>query len=129
MARALVIDDSRTQRKLLTEMLGQLSYEVDQAADGREALERLQSGASYEFALVDWNMPVMNGLDFVRAARSDQRFQSLPLIMVTTVNDIEPMQVALAAGASEYVMKPFDAEMISDKLRLLGVLACETSEF
>ena len=72
--------------------------------------------------LVDWNMPEMNGLEFVQALRADPRYNHVPLMMVTTETEIEQMYRALEAGANEYVMKPFTEEVIADKLRLLGVL-------
>lgn len=72
--------------------------------------------------LVDWNMPEMNGLDFVRSIRANPKFSEIPLVMVTTETEIEQMDRALEAGANEYVMKPFTDEVIADKLRLLGVL-------
>lgn len=72
--------------------------------------------------LVDWNMPEMNGLDFVKAIRADPKYCDVPLMMVTTETEIEQMYRALEAGANEYVMKPFTDEVIADKLRLLGVL-------
>ena len=72
--------------------------------------------------LVDWNMPEMNGLDFVKAIRADPKYSAVPLMMVTTETEIEQMYLALEAGANEYVMKPFTDEVIADKLRLLGVL-------
>lgn len=72
--------------------------------------------------LVDWNMPEMNGLDFVKAIRGDPKYNAVPLMMVTTETEIEQMYLALDAGANEYVMKPFTDDVIADKLRLLGVL-------
>ena len=72
--------------------------------------------------LVDWNMPEMNGLDFVKSIRADPKYAQVPLMMVTTETEIEQMYRALEAGANEYVMKPFTDEVIADKLRLLGVL-------
>lgn len=118
--RALIIDDSRVLRRLLGDMLRSLGFEVSEAVNGSEALDVLQRGPAPDVALVDWNMPVMNGLEFVQAVRSDQRYQALPLMMVTSETEMGHMQQALAAGANEYVMKPFQTEVIADKLQLLG---------
>lgn len=118
----LVIDDSRTLRRMLGEMLRDLGFTVSEASDGVEGLEYLEKSELPDVALVDWNMPRMNGLEFVQAVRANERYASMPLMMVTTETEIEQMTAALEAGANEYVMKPFDQEIIADKLALLGVL-------
>ncbi len=123
MPKAMVIDDSRAIRMILTNTLAELGYEVCQAANGREglALAERESGA-LSLILVDWNMPEMNGLDFIKCLRADSRFSSVPLMMVTTETEMQQVTVALEAGANEYVMKPFTKEIIADKLRLMGVI-------
>lgn len=123
--QALVVDDSRALRRILGGMLRQFGFEVVEAANGREGLEQLARGPVPDVALVDWNMPVMNGLEFIQEVRRQERFRNLPLMMVTTETETERVQAALAAGANEYVMKPFDQAVIADKLQLLGLL--ETS--
>ncbi len=120
--QALVIDDSRALRRILGDMLRQLGLDVSEACNGREGLDHLEAGASPDVVLVDWNMPEMNGLEFVRAVRAAARFDRLPLMMVTTETEMEQMTTALTSGANEYVMKPFSKECIADKLRILGVL-------
>ncbi len=119
--QAIVIDDSRATRAILTRILEDLDYEVVQAGDGRKALEVLETTPEVELALVDWNMPVMNGLEFVRRARADERYEALTIVMVTTEGDVEHMVAALDAGADEYAMKPFTAQVIREKLELLAV--------
>jgi two-component system chemotaxis response regulator CheY len=121
---ALVIDDSRALRRILGEMLRQLGFTVDEAGNGREGLEALRNSPLPlpDIALVDWNMPVMNGLEFVQAVRADASLAGLPLMMVTTETELAQMATALEAGANEYVMKPFNKEVIADKLAILGVL-------
>ena len=119
--RALIVDDSRALRKILGGMLHQAGIEVTEAGHGREALERLNPAAPPDVVLVDWNMPEMNGLELVKALRAQAAFAAMPIIMVTTETEIEQMSLALAAGANEYVMKPFGAEIILDKLRLLNL--------
>lgn len=121
--RALVVDDSRAVRMMLKRMLAEAGFdELYEAGDGKEALERLDEiGATPDVILVDWNMPEMNGLDLVRAVRSDAERRDVPIVMVTTETEINQVVRALAAGANEYVMKPFTKEIISDKLDLLGI--------
>ena len=123
MANALVVDDSRAIRAILSKTLRELGFEVAQASNGGEALDcMLREGASIRLALVDWNMPVMNGIDFVRKVRARPAWQDTCLLMVTTETEIEQVMLALAAGANEYIMKPFTADVVRDKLRLLGVI-------
>ncbi len=119
--RALVIDDSRAMRTILTSILGELGYEVEGAEDGECALEALKSGGQFDLALVDWNMPQMTGYDFVCQIRRDSRFADLRLVMVTTETEISRMSDALNAGADEYIMKPFSKDMLLEKLMLLGI--------
>ena len=123
MGTALVIDDSRAIRMILGRTLNRFGYEVCSAANGREALDMIGAQSlDLSVILVDWNMPEMNGLDFVKAIRADPKYSAVPLMMVTTETEIEQMYLALEAGANEYVMKPFTDDVIADKLRLLGVL-------
>lgn len=121
-ARALVIDDSRATRTMLRRILDQLGYsDTIEAADGREALDQLDAHAGVELALVDWNMPVMDGLEFLRSVRAEARWRDLALVMVTTESEIEHMIEALEAGADEYVMKPFTPAVLREKLQLIGL--------
>ena len=123
MDNALIIDDSRAIRRILGGTMRELGFEVSEAANGREALERLEEiNDPVQLMLVDWNMPVMNGLDFVLQVRKQKRFESSLILMVTTETAIEQMVRALEAGANEYVMKPFTKGVIEDKLRLMGIL-------
>ncbi len=121
--KALVIDDSRAMRTILSGILGELGYEVQGAEDGGQALEILNAGGSFDLALVDWNMPQMTGYDFVLEVREEPRFDDLRLVMVTTETEIARMSDALEAGADEYIMKPFNKEMLLEKLMLLGIEA------
>ena len=119
--RALIIDDSKAMRSILGRMLRGLDFEVIEAANGREALERLKGLGKVDLALVDWNMPEMNGFDFVRAVRSEHIYDGVLLMMVTTETEMENVVRALAAGANEYVMKPFTQEVILEKLQIFGM--------
>jgi two-component system chemotaxis response regulator CheY len=108
-------------RSILARMLRRLDFEVVEAANGREALERLKGLGKVDLALVDWNMPEMNGFDFVRAVRSEHIYDGVLLMMVTTETEMENVVRALAAGANEYVMKPFTQEVILEKLQIFGM--------
>lgn len=119
--QAIVVDDSRAMRAILKKTLKAMSLEVVEAGDGREALQHLDPNRVPQIALVDWNMPVMNGLELVQAIRKDSTYDSMPILMVTTEVEIEQISKALEAGANEYLMKPFDEEALREKLLLLGV--------
>ena len=122
MNTAMVIDDSRAMRAILARMLRALGFEVIEAANGQEALDRLQTSRELPVvALVDWNMPVMNGLDFVTKVRARDEWRNIALMMVTTESEYSQIVRALAAGAHEYVIKPFTEEAIAEKLSLLGI--------
>ncbi len=120
---ALVIDDSRTMRLMLARQLQQLGYDVLQAGDGQQALDVLDEhrAAPPVLATVDWNMPVMNGLEFVQAVRKDAGMRDLTLMMVTTEAEQGQIVRALAAGAHEYLIKPFSVEAFVDKIDYLGL--------
>ena len=121
--RAMVIDDSRAIRLILGKMLKELGFEVIDAENGAVAMERLKTSEKLDIALVDWNMPEMNGYEFVCEVRKDDAYKDLPLMMVTTETEMSQVVKALEAGANEYVMKPFTKEMITEKLTLMGVQA------
>jgi len=120
---ALIVDDSTTMRMILKAHLKKLGFEVTEAVNGRDALDRLKAMATADLVMVDWNMPVMDGLEFVRAVRTEIAYAALPMMMVTTNTDRAHVSEALEAGANEYIMKPFTADMIREKLELLGLIA------
>jgi two-component system chemotaxis response regulator CheY len=119
--KALVVDDSMAARYKVGKVIKGVGFEVVEAASGREALERLAEHGDVGIAFVDWNMPFMNGLELVVELRKDGRFETLPIMMVTTETEMHQMVRALEAGANEYMMKPFSAEMLLDKLAILGI--------
>ena len=122
--KAMVVDDSRAMRMLMTRELLKWGFEVVQAGDGRQGLETLEKEqGAVRLVMVDWNMPVMDGLEFVQHVRASPNFAAVRIIMVTTETEIEQMSRALEAGADEYIMKPFTTEAVEDKLNMLGVLA------
>jgi two-component system chemotaxis response regulator CheY len=126
--RALVIDDSRAMRRIVSGILGGLGLEVEQAGHGREGLDVLEGLAGDrlpQLVCVDWNMPVMDGLQFVSAVRSNPAWRSITIMMITSESEHSQIVRALAAGAHEYVIKPFTADAIRDKLALLGLLPQE----
>ncbi|TQS39607.1 response regulator [Cryptosporangium phraense] len=120
---AMVIDDSRAMRLILRRIVTGLNFDVVEAGNGREAMDRLTELESVpELALIDWNMPEMNGLEFVTAVRADKKFRGMTLMMVTTESEHGQIVRALAAGAHEYVIKPFTPDAIVDKLVMLGLI-------
>jgi len=120
---AMVIDDSRAMRMILRRIVSKLNFEVSEAADGQEALDLLATMTQVpELALIDWNMPNMTGLEFVTKARSEPRLREMTLVMVTTESEQNQIVRALAAGAHEYVIKPFTEGAMIEKLALLGLV-------
>lgn len=118
--QALVIDDSRAVRILVGNILREQGFLVVDASHGQEGLERLRENPEIRLVLVDWNMPVMDGLEFIQAVRKVRMWDEIRLVMVTTETESEQVQRAITAGADEYVMKPFTAEVLVAKLSLLG---------
>jgi two-component system, chemotaxis family, chemotaxis protein CheY len=122
--RALVVDDSRAMRMILQQILRECGFEhVSEAGHGKDALVQLDKHPDTNLALIDWNMPEMNGLELLAALKQDGRFGSLRRLMVTTENEVAMITKAMEAGANEYVMKPFTKDIIQEKLRLLGLSA------
>jgi two-component system, chemotaxis family, chemotaxis protein CheY len=119
--RVLIVDDSRYVRGLLRRLLLEKGMECEEAADGRAGLLRLKSGRRFDAALIDWNMPVMNGLEMLTSLRT-QGFCELKVLMVTTEAESDAIARALDAGADEYLMKPFDRKALTDKLTMLGLV-------
>jgi two-component system chemotaxis response regulator CheY len=120
--RILVVDDSRATRAILSRMLRSLDCEPIEAANGREALDALRKGDEFRMALVDWNMPEMDGITFVREVRRNPSHADLVLMMVTTETGTDEVAAAIEAGANDYLMKPFNEDALREKLLGLGVL-------
>jgi two-component system chemotaxis response regulator CheY len=125
--RALVIDDSRAMRRIVGGTLTGLGYEIREAGHGQEALDVLLEGWVPDLCTIDWNMPVMDGLQFVSAVRSNPAWRAVTLMMVTSESEHGQIVRALAAGAHEYVIKPFTPDALADKLALLGLLPQEAA--
>jgi len=120
--QALIVDDSTTMRMILKAYLQKMGFTVTEAINGLDALVKLRAMGKADVVLVDWNMPEMDGLDFVKAVRAEIGYAAMPLMMVTTNSEREHVERALEAGANEYVMKPFTGAMIREKLEMLGFL-------
>ena len=119
--RALIVDDSRFVRGYLRGLLEEKGIECVEAADGQAGIDQLHANLPFDLALVDWNMPVMNGLDMLKTLRSEG-YHDIKVMMVTTEAENDFILRALDAGADEYLMKPFDDEALTEKLAMLGLV-------
>lgn len=120
---ALIIDDSKAMRKVLARTMTTMGFTVDEASDGEEAIALLEQSRDTSIVLIDWNLPEMSGLDFVKAVRACEQYEAVRLMMVTSDSDEDRMVNAFAAGVDEYVIKPFTEEAIRERVRVLGL--CE----
>lgn len=121
MKSCLVVDDSRVIRMVARRILEQLGFEIREAVDGQEALNECVK-ALPDAILLDWNMPVMNGIDFLRELRKLNGGDGPVVVFCTTENDMAHIREAIEAGANEYIMKPFDKEIIEAKFAQVGLL-------
>jgi len=119
--RALIVDDSRFIRDFLRGLLEKKGVACVEASDGSVGLDCLRDNPDFDLALIDWNMPVMDGLEMVRRLRADG-FSHIKVMMVTTEAENDRIVRALEAGADEYLMKPFDDEALTEKLALIGLV-------
>ena len=117
--RALIVDDSRFVRDFLRGLLEEKGIECEEAADGQQGLNQIHENSPFDLALVDWNMPVMDGFDMLRSLRSEG-YNEMKVMMVTTEAEDDFITRSLNAGADEYLMKPFDNEALTEKLAMLG---------
>jgi two-component system, chemotaxis family, chemotaxis protein CheY len=125
MKNCLVVDDSRVIRKVARRILEDMQFECEEAADGQQALEQCRKSMP-DAILLDWNMPVMSGIDFLRALRKEDDGDQPVVVFCTTENDMGHITEALNAGANEYIMKPFDGEILSSKFAQAGLVLEET---
>ena len=119
--KAIVVDDSKVSRGLIKRVLVSLGIECIEAGDGQEALKFLRDSEPPDLAMLDWNMPIMNGYELVKAIRAERRYDAMRVIMCTSETETDQMHKALMAGADEYIMKPFTAEGVLSKLEMLGL--------
>jgi two-component system chemotaxis response regulator CheY len=117
----LVVDDSRVVRKVARRILEANGFDVTEAADGQQALTACRQQLP-DCVLLDWNMPVMDGLSCLRALRSEFGPDQPPVVFCTTENDMGHIEMAIANGASEYIMKPFDEDILTGKFARVGLL-------
>ena len=122
MKRCLIVDDSRVVRKVAGRIIRDLDFEITEACDGAEALRHCREQMP-EAVLLDWNMPVMNGLDFLRALRREEGGKEPVVVFCSTENDAEHIGEAVRSGANEFIMKPFDADIIESKFSQAGLLS------
>ena len=117
MNSCLIVDDSKVIRKVARRILEDFDLKIDEACDGQEALDHVAADMP-DIIFLDWNMPVMGGMDFLRAVRA--KGQTAKVIFCTTENGLPQIEAAIAAGADEFIMKPFDRDMLQSKLELVG---------
>jgi two-component system chemotaxis response regulator CheY len=120
MKTCLIVDDSKVIRKVARHILETLNFAVSEAADGREALLHCRQTVP-DVILLDWNMPVMSGMEFLRALGGEPIEKRPKVVFCTTENGVAHIRAAIEAGADEYVMKPFDRETLQSKLQIVGV--------
>jgi two-component system chemotaxis response regulator CheY len=117
----LVVDDSRVVRRIARGILEAQGFAIQEAEDGQKALEACRAGMPHAI-LLDWNMPVMNGIEFLRALKAEFGDTAAPVVFCTTENEMSFIMEAMQAGATEYIMKPFDAEILTSKFEQAGLL-------
>ncbi len=120
MKKCLIVDDSRVIRKVSRHILESLDFDVEEAENGQQALARCDEHMP-DVILLDWNMPVMSGIEFITALRGQEGGDVPKVVFCTTENDVAHIREAISAGADEYVMKPFDHETLQIKLQLIGM--------
>ena len=117
--RVLVVDDSPTMRRIIIGQLKQAGHhDVGEAEDGLHALEELEDG-DYNFVLTDWNMPRMDGLQFIKEVRQRDAYKALPILVVTTRNAKQDVVIAIKEGANNFVVKPFGSKTLSQKMEMV----------
>lgn len=121
MKSCLVVDDSKVVRTVARKILEDLNFEIVEAADGQAAMDECNRQMP-DAILLDWNMPVMDGIEFLQLLRKSAGGDVPMVVFCTTENDMEHIQRAISAGANEYIMKPFDSDIIQSKFSQIGLL-------
>jgi two-component system chemotaxis response regulator CheY len=122
MKTCLIVDDSRTIRGAVRRLVTELGFDTREAANGAEGIEACRNEKP-DVVLLDWNMPVMNGMEFLQALPGAMNGELPPIILCTTESSLDHIVEALAAGANEYIMKPFDKEIVESKFRQIGLIS------
>jgi two-component system chemotaxis response regulator CheY len=123
--KMLIVDDSKAMRNFLQHLATELSFKTEEAEDGRAGLNKLINNdprEPFDVALVDWEMPNMNGLEMVQLVRRNKTFSSVKVMMVTTLNSMDRVSAALEAGADDFLMKPVTKQSLEEKLQILGIV-------
>lgn len=121
MKRCLIVDDSKIVRKVMRKIIEPIGFDIAEAENGLEALE-ISKKETFQLVMLDWNMPVMTGIEFLKLLRALPDIEQPQVIFCTTENEFSKIQEALMLGANEYVMKPFDEDIIRGKLEQLGLI-------
>lgn len=121
MRSCLVVDDSKVIRKVARRILEEMQFDIEEAEDGQGAWEACKRSMP-DVVLLDWNMPVMNGLEFLKTLRASTAHSQPVVVFCTTENDLDHIRAAIDAGANEYIMKPFDREIIENKFAQVGLI-------
>lgn len=121
MKSCLIVDDSKVVRMVARKILESLNFEIEEAEDGQKALEACERNMP-DAVLLDWNMPVKDGIEFLKDLRAMPDIDQPVVVFCTTENDMEHIQMAIGAGANEYIMKPFDSEIIESKFSQIGLI-------
>lgn len=121
MKTCLVVDDSAVIRKVARRILEDLNFKIEEASDGQEALDMCRQNMP-DAVLLDWNMPVMDGMQFLNALRQEDGGERPKVVFCTTENDLDHIMKAIRSGANEYIMKPFDREIVEAKFQEVGLI-------
>lgn len=124
MTTCLIVDDSKIVRKVVRRIVEVFGFTILEAENGREALDQVRAN-TVDVMILDWNMPVMDGMECMKAIRADTELNQPKIIFCTTENEFNKIQQAMMNGADEYVMKPFDEAIIAGKLSQLGIIGDE----
>lgn len=121
MAKILLVDDTRTVRSICSKIVSSMGFEVLEAENGKVALQSVRDNPDLKMILLDWHMPVMDGMTFLKTLRGDRSLTQPRVVMCTTQNRIQDISAALSAGADEFIMKPFTEEIVREKIFEAGV--------
>lgn len=118
---SLVVDDAKVARAIVSRMMTELGFDVVEAEHGQDALDKLEPSLVPDAIVTDWNMPVMDGVEFARKIRATAPYTNVPILMISSEADPRRVAKALLAGVDEYLFKPVDVHMIKDRLEIMGV--------